>query len=335
MHSHHSHSGDYSAHGADPLNAVIDQVINLNFHTYCLTEHIPRIESKFIYPEELALGDDSAEIIANLETSFKKFMSHAQEIKARYADRPEVRTKFIIGTEIESCNMVHIEYAKRVMMEHRNVLKFCVGSVHHVNGIPIDFDQEQWYNSLRSLNDNLKDFLLSYFQSQYEMLTRIKPLVVGHFDLFKLFLPNDMLVDRETGQCYKETGVTVDSLDPISEWPEVYDAAVRNLQFIDSYGGAIEINTSALRKGLEEPYPGRTLCDLVKKHCGSRFVLSDDAHGVAQVGVCYDKAKRYIVDVLQLEYICYLEECQPPQTGLSIQKLPISQFVSDPFWTNF
>ncbi|EHN02586.1 His2p [Saccharomyces cerevisiae x Saccharomyces kudriavzevii VIN7] len=334
MHSHHSHSGDYCAHGVDPLNSMIDRVINLNFQTYCLTEHIPRVESKFIYPEELALGKASDDIITSLETSFKNFMSHAQKIKARYAGKPDVRTKFIIGTEIESCDMVHIEYAKRVMRENSDILKFCVGSVHHVNGIPIDFDQEQWYNSLHSFNDNLKDFLLSYFQSQYEMLTNIEPLVVGHFDLFKLFLPNDMLVNQKSGQCNEETGVPVASLDVINEWPEVYHSVVRNLQFIDSYGGAIEINTSALRKGLKEPYPSKTLCDLVKKHCGSRFVLSDDAHGVAQVGVCYDKVKKYIVDVLQLEHICYLEECQPPQNGISLKKLPITRFVNDPFWTN-
>ncbi|AJV21848.1 histidinolphosphatase [Saccharomyces cerevisiae] len=334
MHSHHSHSGDYSAHGTDPLDSVVDQVVNLNFHTYCLTEHIPRIEAKFIYPEEQSLGKNPEEVITKLETSFKNFMSHAQEIKTRYADRPDVRTKFIIGMEIESCDMAHIEYAKRLMKENNDILKFCVGSVHHVNGIAIDFDQQQWYNSLHSFNDNLKDFLLSYFQSQYEMLINIKPLVVGHFDLYKLFLPNDMLVNQKSGNCNEETGVPVASLDVISEWPEIYDAVVRNLQFIDSYGGAIEINTSALRKGLEEPYPSKTLCNLVKKHCGSRFVLSDDAHGVAQVGVCYDKVKKYIVDVLQLEYICYLEESQSPENVLTVKRLPISQFVNDPFWAN-
>ncbi|CAI4060910.1 hypothetical protein N7582_001749 [Saccharomyces uvarum] len=334
MHSHHSHSGDYCAHGADPLDSIIDRVVQLDFHTYCLTEHIPRVESKFIYPEELELGDTSDEIITSLETSFKKFLSHAQEIKTRYAAMPEVRTRFIIGTEIESCDMDHIKYAKRVMMENSGILQFCVGSVHHVNGIPIDFDQEQWHNSLHSLDDNLRLFLLSYFHSQYEMLTTVKPLVVGHFDLFKLFLPSDMLVDPKTGLCDKETGVPIASLDVINQWPDVYDAVVRNLQFIDSYGGTIEINTSALRKGLEEPYPGRAVCDLVKKHCGSRFLLSDDAHGVAQVGVCYDKVKKYILDVLQLEHLYYLEECAPPQNVLSVKKLPISQFVNDPFWAN-
>ena len=141
MHSHHSHSGDYSAHGTDPLDSVVNQVINLNFHTYCLTEHIPRIERKFIYPEELSLGKTPEEIITKLETSFKNFMSHAQEIKARYTDKPDVRTQFIIGMEIESCDKIHIEYAKRIMKENSDILKFCVGSVHHVNGIPIDFDQ--------------------------------------------------------------------------------------------------------------------------------------------------------------------------------------------------
>lgn len=73
MHSHHSHSGDYSAHGTDPLDSVVDQVVNLNFHTYCLTEHIPRIEAKFIYPEEQSLGKNPEEVITKLETFVQEF----------------------------------------------------------------------------------------------------------------------------------------------------------------------------------------------------------------------------------------------------------------------
>ncbi|QLL33908.1 hypothetical protein HG536_0F02330 [Torulaspora globosa] len=327
MHSHHSHSGDYIAHGVDPLEAVTAQAVKMKFHTYCLTEHMPRFEAKYLYPEEWNSKRDESAAIAKLQQDFQNFLDHAQRIKNR--PNPS-NTKFLIGVEVESCDLNHIEYARRLVEENRGVIQFSVGSVHHINEIAIDFNQIEWDRALAASGNNLKTFLLAYFDLQYKMLRNLQPLVVGHFDLYKLFLPQDLRVDLETGAC-GTSGTPVSGISLINQWKEVQAAVVRNLQYIEKYGGAIEINTSALRKKLPEPYPGKDVGLLVKRHCGGRFVLSDDAHGVAQVGVCYDQALNYIVHELNLEKIYYLTEAADRQS-VRLEAVPIDQFESDAFW---
>lgn len=106
---------------------------------------------------------------------------------------------------------------------------------------------------------------------------------------------------------------------------------MRNLQVVRSYGGLVEINTAALRKKLPEPYPGKEVCELVKLHCDGKFVLSDDAHAVPQVGVCYRQALKYIVETLQLSHMYYL---QSGTNGVvQVKSMPIEQFKSNAFWS--
>jgi histidinol-phosphatase (PHP family) len=74
------------------------------------------------------------------------------------------------------------------------------------------------------------------------MRRELKPRVVGRFDLIKLLA-------AEPCQDPKRRG---------NDWRKI----VRNLAFIVEYGGLLEINSSGLRKGLGEPYPGRSICEV-------------------------------------------------------------------------
>lgn len=81
-----------------------------------------------------------------------------------------------------------------------------------------------------------------YYDEQYEMLQKMKPRIVGHFDLIRL------LSDEP-------------NRDP-RDWKGVWTRIVRNLNLVREQGGLVEINTSALRKGLREPYPVRSICEV-------------------------------------------------------------------------
>lgn len=328
MYSHHSHSGDYVAHGIDPLEDITSRAVEMKFHTYCLTEHMPRINAKFLYPEEEEGSKNETYAVQKLQDNFENFLKHAKIIQSR----PNAsNTKFIIGIEIEGCDEEHIAFGRKLIAKHKDVIKFSVGSLHHIRNLPIDFDQQGWNQALAACNNNLQTMLLSYFDLQLEMLTVLKPLIVGHFDLFKLYLPSSLRINPQTGYVSDEpTSVQVSQIQLVYQWDSVKNAIIRNLQFVESYGGLIEINTSALRKKLPEPYPGKEICELVKVHCGGRFVLSDDAHAVSQVGTCYDQALNYIDEILQLTQIYYLEPTI--DGGLSIKSIPINQFKSNAFW---
>ncbi|CAL9736259.1 hypothetical protein MOSE0_J05644 [Monosporozyma servazzii] len=333
MHSHHSHSGSYSQHGSSSLDSIIEQVEKLQMKLFCLTEHIPRRNAKYLYPEEKNGLSDLTNLI-RLEEDFDKFVIHAQRIKQEKKDGP---TTYIIGTEIESCDLDQLMFAKELIAKYDNVLKFCVGSVHHIKGIPIDFDQENWNLALKSCNNNLKEMLLSYFNNQLEMLRTIKPLVVGHFDVYKLFLPKSLKFDSKTGDVMLEEGIKSDDMVSLEDipslifhWDEVNDVVIRNLKFINTYGGVLEINTSALRKRLAEPYPGKDICELAKQYCRGKFVLSDDSHAVAQVATCYPDALEYITDVLNLKKMYYLNEGNDGE--LQVLSMSIEEFANDSFW---
>lgn len=51
--SHHSHSGQFCGHAKNNLEDVIQAAIAKGFHSFALTEHIPR-ELVDFYPEEVS-----------------------------------------------------------------------------------------------------------------------------------------------------------------------------------------------------------------------------------------------------------------------------------------
>ncbi|SCU78892.1 LAMI_0A06436g1_1 [Lachancea mirantina] len=329
MHSHHSHSGDYVAHGVDGLEAIVTRVSELGFDVYCMTEHMPRIDQKYLYPEEIT-GDSSADLKL-LQQKFIEYLAHATKVKNR-----GLRTEFIIGMEVEGCDLKHIDYAQSLMQRHSDVMKFCVGSVHHVNQIPLDFDQQCWYQCLKSCGNSVRQLMVTYLELQFELLTRLKPQVVGHFDLFRLYCPNELVVDSRSGERVpdgSEFGVRVGELSLVEQWPEVKSLALRNLEFVACYGGLLELNSSGLRKKLQDPYPGRDFAQLAKQVPGTRFVLSDDAHAVSQVGVCYDQVLEYIDKVLKLDNLYFL--CETQSGKLCVNSMDLEQVKSHPFWQRF
>ena len=108
--------------------------------------------------------------------------------------------------------------------------------------IPIDFD-DATYRQAREVSGGTDERLFEdYYDAQYDMLKALKPPIVGHFDLIRL------KSDR-----------------PDATWtdmPGVWQKMLRNLEFVASYGGILELNTSALRKGLKEPYPKAEVCQV-------------------------------------------------------------------------
>lgn len=304
MHSHHSHS-NYIAHGQDPLDDVVNRAKQLQMKTYGLTEHMPRLDANLLYPEERDQSDPDA--LKTLQTQFQRFLIHAHKIKDCLINSAG-ELSILVGMEVEACDTKHIAYAKRLFETHG--LQYMIGSVHHVRGVPIDFDRTSFEKAVSACGGT-EPFLMEYYDLQYEMLSSLHPQVVGHMDLFRLFL------------------------EPMSEkhwldlYPRVRAAVIRNLQYIDFYGGAIEINTSALRKGLRDPYPDRKLCNLALEHTDARFVLSDDAHCVQHVATNYGKAIEYIQNVLNLESIHFLRESDNNELELAkVTVRELRQWVS-------
>lgn len=126
----------------------------------------------------------------------------------------------------------------------------------------------------------------AYFDSQYEMLEKVKPEVVGHFDLIRMFTSDF----------------------PLSV--EVWAKITRNIVLIKSFGGLVEVNSRGWKKDLKSAYPKKDILELMKQ-MEVKFTLSDDCHGPNDVGMHYGLLFKYlremgierVFDPLGKEYI--------------------------------
>lgn len=164
------------------------------------------------------------------------------------------------------------------------------------------------YASARTIAGGTDEKLFEdYFDLQLAMLEDIKPRVVGHFDLIRL------LSDEPNAD--------------IRRFPRVWEKVTRNLKVIAAQGGLVEINTSALRKGLLEPYPKREIVETFLE-MGGKLCLSDDSHGIGHVGTNYGKAIEYLEDIGVEELWCLegkkegreAQACGVKSVGLRIVK---------------
>ena len=230
--SHHSHSGQFCpGHAVDSLESIVETAIAKGFEVYALTEHMPRHEQDF-YPEEIEAGLSLSMYYENEAAYFKE----AQKLRDKYRARIEI----LVGFESEWCGSHSLELIERSLQTFS--YDFFVGSLHHVRGVPIDYDRGT-YNRVRDeLGGTDPTLFAEYYDEQLIMLQALRPPVVGHFDLIKLMS--------------SDSNVNWKMMDGI--WPRI----LRNLDFVASYGGLLEINTAALRKGLEEPYPSSEICQV-------------------------------------------------------------------------
>lgn len=74
------------------------------------------------------------------------------------------------------------------------------------------------------------------------MLRALKPRIVGHFDLIRL-------MSEDPGR-------------DVRQWTGVWEKIRRNLEYAAKIGAWLECNSAALRKGLDEPYPGRIISEV-------------------------------------------------------------------------
>lgn len=272
----HSHSGQFCpGHAKDELEDVVKYAISIGYKTMGLTEHMPRTGLEDLYPEEM---DDPEQSLKVLMPRHDAYMLEAQRLQAKYADKIHILIGFegeFIRPEVYS-SLVH-ELAAHPAVD------YFIGSLHHTCGIPIDFDKDFYAKARDAAGGSEELMYAKYYDEQHAMLTALKPRVVGHFDLVRL-------LSEDPGRDVKASWT-----EKVSDGSDerVWEKVVRNLKVIQEQGGWLECNSSALRKGLAEPYPARPIAEEWLK-MGGKFTMSDDSHGIAQVATNYSRALDYL-----------------------------------------
>jgi histidinol-phosphatase (PHP family) len=167
---------------------------------------------------------------------FDDFYVEAQRLRKIYCDKLHI----LIGFESEFIRPSTVQLVQGIL--DRYTFDFFIGSVHHMHTIPIDFDRAMYEQARDKAGGTDEKLFENYFDSQFKMLHVLRPPVVGHFDLIRLLSDH-----RDTA---------------FKDMPHVWEKMQRNLEFIASYGGRLELNSAGLRKGLAEPYPCLPICQV-------------------------------------------------------------------------
>ncbi|KAF8202014.1 polymerase/histidinol phosphatase-like protein [Mycena galopus ATCC 62051] len=309
-HSHHSHSGQFCKHAVGSLEEVVLEAIRRGFEVYGLSEHVPRYRGADLYPEEEGLTP------RDLASQFEQFLLEAHRLKSLYASQ----IRLLVGLETEYITTLDLESLAALLQQHRGQVEYIVGSVHHVNSIPIDFDLVTFQKALESIDSTIEPrpsndgaLLSAYFDAQYELFQRFNPEVIGHLDLCRLYNPTLQL----------------------SEYPEALERVKRNILYAIGYGALFEINAAALRKNWDTPYPGLDLLEIILQH-GGRLALSDDSHGPHAVGLNYARIPEYLQRA-GVDDLWFLEHSDTPNaSGRNVRAVKMDRhWAEHPFWTRF
>lgn len=248
--AHGGHSGQFCTHATDTLEAVIAAYVAQGFAWVGITEHMPAVDDRFVYPDERQAGLDALA----MQLRFSRYFETANELRQRYADRIEL----LIGFETEYYSGAEESILSLVEAWRPDYL---VGSLHHVGDLEIDYSRAKYLEAAEACG-GIDLLYCRYFDEQYEMLTAIKPAVVGHFDLVRLFDPD-----------YRTR----------FQLPAIRKRILRNLDLILELGLILDLNLAGCNKPAQEPYPSRDLLQEAVRR-GIAIVPGDDSHGVASVG---------------------------------------------------
>jgi histidinol-phosphatase (PHP family) len=247
---HGGHSGQFCTHAKDRLEEIVVAYMNQGFSWVGITEHIPPMDDRFRYPDEIEAGL----MAGDLYRRFGEYMETCRSLQQKYAPRIHIAVGF--ETETYSGSTAFIG---RLLAEFQP--DYMVGSVHHVNDINFDFGKDS-YTRAAAAAGGINALYSDYFDLQHEMIITLQPTVVGHFDLIRIFDP--AYLSR-------------------FEQPEIRKKILRNLISIQELGLILDLNVRALYKGASEPYISHSILKEALR-LGIPVTPGDDSHGVDTVG---------------------------------------------------
>ncbi len=247
---HGGHSGQFCSHAVDSLEEIIQAYISKRFRWVGISEHAPAANDDLLYQDQQEAGLTPHYLFGQ----FGKYINECRRLQEKYKDEITLFT----AIEIET----YSGYEQFVPHMIRSFAPdYLVGSVHFVNDLNFDYSAEMYGKTVDSVGgiDLLYEI---YFDIQYEMISLLRPSVVGHFDLIRIFDPD-----------YRHR----------LEKPSIMSRVRRNLELIKKYDLIMDFNLRALAKGADEPYISRPILEMVRGY-GISVVPGDDSHGISSVG---------------------------------------------------
>ncbi|OMJ23342.1 putative histidinol-phosphatase [Smittium culicis] len=291
--TYHCHSGQFCLHASGTLEDVVKSAIDKNFKILGLSEHAPRSRIQDLYPEEKHLTPE------NIFKMFSDYITEARRLKSVYKDK----IKILVGVESEWIKDGLTTTQKDIFDKFS--CEYIVGSLHHVKGIPIDFDLPTYQSALENCNNDVEELSFNYYKEQYDMINSLRPNIIGHFDLIRLFSDEPHILSE---RCL--------------------DIVTKSIKLAISYGALFEVNSRSLKKNLKYPYPFPDILQIIIKN-GGKLTISDDSHAPDQLGLYYQELREYLIqnNVTRIYYLDTNSE------NNSIITKEYKNFFNDDFWS--
>lgn len=252
---HGGHSGEFCLHATDSLEEIIQTYIDKGFAWVGITEHAPGISEELLYPDQ----KEAQYTPEFLLERFSRYMKECRRLQDKYRDAITI----FAAMEIET----YSGYEEFVpFLVERFQPDYLVGSVHFVDDMGFDYSARQYGETAAAIG-SLDTMYEHYFDIQYDMIKRVKPAVVGHFDLIRIF-DEDYIARLQK--------------------PSIAEKVERNLQLIKELDLIMDFNLRSLLKGAAEPYITNHILNRALE-LDIAIAPGDDSHGISNVGLNMEK----------------------------------------------
>ncbi|MBR2284750.1 MAG: histidinol-phosphatase HisJ family protein [Ruminococcus sp.] len=280
----HTHT-QYSMDSEADIHSCAEHALEAGLAAYGISDHC---EVNCWYPAEhyekqgvdMSLSD-----YYNYAADFEASLSAVTRLKEEYAGRLNI----LCGTELGQAHH-DTGLADRIVSDER--LDYVLGSVHQIRN-----EKDFYFINYRQYTpEQLHGLLKRYFTEIYELCCWGKIDILSHLDYCRRYMKCGYQIDFD-----------------ISVFDEIIAEAFRELI---KRGKGIEINTSGLRQGFGDTFPGLKYAKLFRELGGEVLSVGSDSHTPEDIGANVRDGVN-IAKAAGFEYIAYFRRHEPVFLSIS------------------
>ncbi|QUI22873.1 histidinol-phosphatase HisJ family protein [Vallitalea pronyensis] len=168
--------------------------------------------------------------------------------------REKFKNQLIIRRGIE-LGQQHVQLQRSNTLLSLYAFDYVLASVHKINDV--DLSQVVYHD------DNIDHYCKRYLEQLYTLVDKGDFDVLAHLDLIKRYAARQH--------------VQVDLIHYKLELAQIFERLIQR-------GKGLEINTSTLRRGLDEPFPSMAILKMYKGMGGEIITVGSDAHDPEDIG---------------------------------------------------
>ncbi len=188
--------------------------------------------------------------------NYNNYVKEIKSLKNKYKDKIEV-----------NCGIEQDYYS----IYNNDMFDYVIGSVHYLlinnNYCPIDLSYESLLMIINNyFEGDAKSFISYYFEVVCDMVFKMRPDIIGHFEIIKKFNINNSIFD-ENAKWYQDICTnTIDRIYSDFDYTPIFE---------------INTNLSSRRHNIDS-YLSAFNIDYIKKK-GGKLILSSDSHNINNI----------------------------------------------------